>query len=118
MSLFDHLKFMSTFRKTNQNQSPLLDNRTDILIKESQSLRNSSQMADEAIETSIAVNERIMAQMNTMNNSANTYQSIINKVPVIGSMTSKIQVKRKKDRLILGSLIGFLMFFCVWYLFG
>lgn len=109
---------MSTYRKANQNQSPLLDNTTDILIKESQSLRNSSQLADNAIETSIAVNERIMAQMNTMDHSSNTYQSIINKVPLIGTMTSKIQIKRKKDRLILGSLIGFLMFFCVWYLFG
>ncbi|OHS99085.1 Golgi SNAP receptor complex member 1-like protein [Tritrichomonas foetus] len=110
---------MSAFRsKNNLGGSPYLDNRTDILIKESQSLRNSSQMVDDAIETGIAVNERLFNQMSTMSNSNQTFQAVIGKIPYIGDLTNKIQVKRKRDRMILGSLIGFLMFFCVWYLFG
>lgn len=104
--------------KSAQDCSPLINNQTDMLIKESQSLRNSTNMTDDAIETGILVNQRLLQQMDTMTRTTNTYSSILSKVPYIGELSSKIQIKRKKDRMILGSLIGFLMFFCVWYLFG
>ena len=104
--------------KNYSESSPLLDNRTDILIKENQSLVNSQRMVEEAIGTGIAVNERLIRQMETLGHSNNIFSDIATKVPLIGKLTGQIQIKRKRDRMILGSLIGFLMFFCVWYLFG
>ena len=90
----------------------------DDTVKESQSLMYSLRKADDAIETAGLVSERLNNQMSYLRSSNDRLEQIISTVPVIGNLTSKIEIRRRRDRLILGGLIGFLMFFCVWYLFG
>jgi len=98
--------------------SPLVDSRVDTLIKENQSLKNSLYLADASIDSADQAAQAIFRQTQSLANSKSAVGSIISGIPYIGELSNKVNVKRKKDRLILGSLIGFLMFVIVWYLFG
>lgn len=100
------------------NANPLANDAMDLLTNENQSLLNSHKDIDDTIDTGTEALERIQRQQRTLAGTNRSLNQIISKVPVIGDLSSKISVKRKRDRLILGGLIGFLMFFCVWYLFG
>lgn len=101
-----------------QSGSPFLDNRMEMLLAENQSIQNSTSAIDQTLEVGIATRERMLQQEAILAKSNSQLGRMIAQVPVVGQLASKIQVKRKRDRLILGGLIGFLMFFCVWYLFG
>ena len=98
--------------------SPSQDSRLDMLVKENASLSNTMRMVIEAQEQVIATGQRMSQQMSVLEGANDKMTSIITSVPYLGDLAKKIEVKRKRDRLILGGLIGFLMFFCVWYLFG
>ena len=90
----------------------------DNLIKENQSLKHSLHLVDSSITTAEESAQALLRQNSVLSESKNAVFQIISGIPLIGDLTNKISVKRKKDRLILGSIIGFLMFFIVWYLFG
>jgi len=92
--------------------------RFDILMSEAQSIRNTNDMIDETIQVGVAASERLLTQGARIGQSNTTLQQMIGNLPGIRYVGGLIEVKRKRDRLILGSLIGFLMFFFVWYLFG
>lgn len=94
------------------------DSRLEILAKENNSIMNSSRMVDDAISLSSQTMTRMDDQMRVINNANDRLTTIIQSVPYLGELAQGIQVRRKRDRLILGGLIGFLMFFIVWYLFG
>ena len=100
------------------NLSPLTDNRMDLLMKENDSIRKSKQGIDDAMELGIATQEKMLQQRAYMVGATSRLQSVIEQVPLVGTLAGKIEVKRQRDRLILGGLIGFLMFVIVWYLFG
>ena len=99
-------------------QNPSQDSRLEMLVKENASLTNTMRMVTEAQEQVIATGQRMAQQMSVLEGANEKMTSIITSVPYLGDLAKKIEVKRKRDRLILGGLIGFLMFFCVWYLFG
>lgn len=82
------------------------------------SLLHTNDDLDKALAMSDGVHVRLSAQAQALQNALDNLGGIIGKAPVIGSMASKIDVKKKRDRIILGGLIGFLEFFIVWYLFG
>jgi Golgi SNAP receptor complex protein 1 len=89
-----------------------------LLAAETSSIRESSDLVDSTLELANATTHKIRSQTTMMNNSNNNLQKYVAAVPIIGGLVKKIDVKRKRDRLVLGGLIGVLMFFCVWYLFG
>ena len=94
------------------------DSRLDTLLQENISLGQTMKMVTDAQELAAATQQRMAQQMSILESANDKMTKIITSVPYIGDLASKIEVKRKRDRLILGGLIGFLMFFCVWYLFG
>lgn len=101
-----------------EERTPFLNNRMDMLLSENRSIQNSASAVAKTLEVGIAARERLLEQEAALARSNNKLEQMIGQVPFVGQLASKIEVKRKKDRLILGGLIGFLMFFCVWYLFG
>ena len=105
-------------RKPNAFNKQSSDSRLEILVQENSSLTNTMKMVTEAQEQALATTQRMAQQMSILEGANQKMTTILTSVPYLGDMASKIQIKRKRDRLILGGLIGFLMFFCVWYLFG
>ncbi|EAX97703.1 hypothetical protein TVAG_280040 [Trichomonas vaginalis G3] len=103
---------------TNPNPTSGSDSKLDILSKENTSLMNSIKMVDDAIGIASESNVRMTEQMNSISVANDRLTTIIQGIPYIGELAQGIQVRRKRDRLVLGGLIGFLMFFIVWYLFG
>ena len=100
------------------DNNPSQDSRLEMLMKENMSLSNTMRMVSEAQEQALATGQRMNQQMAILEGANEKMTSIITSVPYLGDLAKKIEVKRRRDRLILGGLIGFLMFFCVWYLFG
>ena len=98
--------------------NPIQDSRLEMLMKENMSLSNTMRMVTEAQEQVLATGQRMDQQMSILEGANEKMTKIITSVPYLGDLAKKIEVKRRRDRLILGGLIGFLMFFCVWYLFG
>ena len=83
----------------------------DILNNCKNDLKNIMQMSTESMI-------RIREQRGRLINSRDRIDGLISGIPYVGEVVSKVKIKKKKDRLILSTLIGFLMFFVVWYLFG
>lgn len=90
----------------------------DTLRSESDLLRNCRKEIGNIMEMSNESMIRIREQREKLFKTGDRLHKLVTGVPYIGDMVSKIKIKKKKDRLILSSLIGFLMFFIVWYLFG
>jgi Golgi SNAP receptor complex protein 1 len=98
--------------------SPFLESRTDVALAANESIRRAQSLLEDTIDVGIAVQDRMASQGSLIDRSAGNVQKIIGKIPGIGNLATKIEIKRKRERLILGGIIGFLMFFCVWWLFG
>ena len=43
---------------------------------------------------------------------------IANRFPLINSLVQKINLKKRKDSVILGAVIGFCLLFMLWWVFG
>jgi Golgi SNAP receptor complex protein 1 len=106
------------FRSLPSRPASHLDDRFDILAAEHESIRNSSDLVDSAIDLGIATNERLITQGQMLAHSTSNMQQIIGKMPILGGLAAKVNVKRRRDRLILGTVIGVLAFILFWYMFG
>jgi hypothetical protein len=92
--------------------------RFNMLMSEHESIRNSDEALDATLDIGMAASDRLFAQSSGLAHSNAHLQTILSILPGARFFATKIQVNRKCGRLVLGSLIGSIMFFFVWYLFG
>ena len=95
-----------------------LSNSMNHSLSERIALEQTSSLIDHAFEVNLQTQRNLDEQDRTLQHAKRNLDQIILKIPYVGDLSKKILLKRKRDRIILGSLIGFLMFVLVWYLFG
>jgi hypothetical protein len=95
-----------------------LDDHFDILMTERDLLRNSADLVDTAIEAGVATNKRLITQGQVLAHSTGALQQFIGRFPGLEGLKSKVDVRRQRDRWILGGLIGVLAFLLFLYVFG
>lgn len=90
----------------------------DILLKESEHARNSERMLDEQISIAVETRESLVNQRVAFKAIQTKLNDISNRFPMINSLVQKVNLRKRRDSIILGSVIGLCFVFLLWYTFG
>ncbi|TRY73620.1 hypothetical protein TCAL_09915 [Tigriopus californicus] len=91
--------------------------RMDLLLKETESARNSERLIDDQINIAIESRETLVSQRVAFKAIQTKLNDIANRFPVINSLVQKINIRKRRDTLILGLVIGLCLTFLIWYAF-
>ena len=83
-----------------------LNRRTDLYLKENDHIRNSDRIADEVIGIAMATKENLNSQRNAFLNLSNRVLSVTKRFPMINNLVQKINIRKRRDTLIIGIVIS------------
>ncbi|KAF0294931.1 Golgi SNAP receptor complex member 1 [Amphibalanus amphitrite] len=95
-----------------------LNRRLDHLLKENEHIRNSDRLIDEQIAIAMETREHLGSQRATFKAIQTRVNDLAHRFPMINSLVQRIQLRKRRDSLILGAVIGLCLIFFIWYLFG
>ena len=94
------------------------NSRMDLLLRESESARNSERLIDEQINIALEARGALSAQRQAFKAIQTKLNDLGNRFPVINSLVQKINVRKRRDSIILGLVIGLCLTFLIWFAFG
>lgn len=89
-----------------KNASGVNNRRTEMYLKEHEHLRNSDRLADEAIEMAMATKENIGQQRTMFRGITARMNNLANRFPGINSLVQKINLRKRRDSVILACVIS------------
>ncbi|XP_037078151.1 Golgi SNAP receptor complex member 1-like [Pollicipes pollicipes] len=95
-----------------------LNRRLDHLLKENEHIRNSDRLIDEQIAIAMETREHLSGQRATFKAIQTRVNDLAHRFPMINSLLQRVQLRKRRDSLVLGLVIGLCLVFFVWYLFG
>lgn len=108
-----------------QNETNNLNNRrmennngqTSFYMKEFDHLKSSHSLIDQQIEIAELTKENLQSQRQSMKMIQQRMNNLVHKFPLINNLVKKVKLKKRKDTLILGSVISFCLFLMLVYIF-
>jgi Golgi SNAP receptor complex protein 1 len=94
-----------------------LSRRTDLYLKENEHLRSSERLADETIEIAMNTKENLSSQRKMFTNLSGRVINVANMFPSINSLVQKINIRKRRDALILGFVISVCLIIMLMYAF-
>ena len=94
-----------------------LSRRTDLYLKENEHLRSSERHADEVIEVALNTKENLSSQRKTFQSLTGRIVNVSNMFPGMNSLMQKINVRKRRDALILGVVISVCLIIMIMYMF-
>ncbi|KAK6190753.1 hypothetical protein SNE40_002548 [Patella caerulea] len=94
-----------------------LNRRTDLYLKENEHIRNSERLVDDQISIAIATKENLYSQKKFLDNITHKVNSIANRFPVINSLMQRINIRKRRDSIILGGVIAVCVILLLLYAF-
>ncbi|KAM4546388.1 Golgi SNAP receptor complex member 1 [Fundulus heteroclitus] len=91
--------------------------RTEIFLKEHEHLRNSNSLIDNAISIAMATKENITFQRGMLKSIQTRVTTLANRFPAINNLIQKINLRKRRDSLILGGVIGICTILLLLYTF-
>ncbi|XP_037950202.1 Golgi SNAP receptor complex member 1-like [Teleopsis dalmanni] len=104
---------LSTNSPTNSGLS-----RRDMYLKEGGHVANSNQMINDQINIAIETREHLLSQRQAFKRLQTRFNDISNRFPLISSLIQRINIKKKRDSLILGAVIAVCVFLLLLYIFN
>ncbi|XP_030370101.1 Golgi SNAP receptor complex member 1 [Scaptodrosophila lebanonensis] len=92
--------------------------RRDMYLKESGHLHSSSSMVNDQINIAIETRDNLHAQRYAFKRLQTRFNDISNRFPLISSLIQRINIKKRRDSLILGAVIGFCVILLLLYAFN
>ncbi|KAM9846765.1 Golgi SNAP receptor complex member 1-like [Aulostomus maculatus] len=89
-----------------KNSSGVNNRRTELFLKEHEHLRSSDRLIDNAISIAMATKENITFQRGMLKSIQTRVTTLANNFPTINSLIQKINLRKRRDSLILGGVIG------------
>lgn len=83
-----------------------LNRRTELYLKEHEHLRSSDALTEEAISIAISTKENLSRQRGMFSGITSKMGSVTNRFPLINSLVQKINLRKRRDSLILGGVIA------------
>uniref|UniRef100_A0A672G5P2 Golgi SNAP receptor complex member 1 n=1 Tax=Salarias fasciatus TaxID=181472 RepID=A0A672G5P2_SALFA len=80
--------------------------KTELFLKEHEHLRNSDRLIDNAISIAMATKENITFQRGMLKSIQTRVTTLANRFPAINSLIQKINLRKRRDSLLLGGVIG------------
>ena len=88
------------------------------LFQENHHLLNSERMIDDQVSIAMETRDHMKTQRETFKMIQTKVNDLSNRFPRINSLITKINIKKRRDVLILGGLIGLCFTFMLWWMFG
>ncbi|KAF7656782.1 hypothetical protein LDENG_00036290 [Lucifuga dentata] len=89
-----------------KSSSGVNNRRTELFLKEHEHLRNSDRLIDNAISIAMAAKDNITFQRGMLKSIQTRVTTLANRFPAINSLVQKINLRKRRDSLILGAVIG------------
>ncbi|KAH0549994.1 golgi SNAP receptor complex member Gos28 isoform X1 [Cotesia typhae] len=92
-------------------------NRRDMYLKENQHVHNSDRLINDQISIAIETRDHLVSQRQTFKKIQTRFNDLSNRFPMVNSLVQRINIRKRRDSLILGLLIGFCTFLMLLYAF-
>lgn len=89
-----------------KSSSGVNNRRTELFLKEHEHLRNSDRLIDTAISIAMSTKENITFQRGMLKSIQTRVTTLANRFPTINNLIQKINLRKRRDSLILGGVIG------------
>jgi len=89
--------------------------RTDLYLKENEHLRSSERLIDDQINIAIETKEHMMTQRGALKRMQTRVNDLSSRFPLINGLLQRINFRRRRDAVILGSVIGTCILFLILY---
>lgn len=106
--------------KTNNSDvtnAGLSSRRQDYFLRELGHLNNSHKSIDTSLEMASMIKKDLSNQRKYLSNITTKVNSIANRFPLVNNVLQKIKVKKRKDSLVLGSVIAVCLIILLLYMF-
>ncbi|VDI36027.1 golgi SNAP receptor complex member 1 [Mytilus galloprovincialis] len=94
-----------------------LNRRTDMYLKEHDHIRSSEKMIDDQISIAIATKENLQSQRKVLGTITQKMNSLANRFPLINTLMQKINLRKRRDTIILASVIATCVIILLLYAF-
>merc|ERR1719433_1900992 len=89
--------------------------RMELLLKESEHARNSERLIDEHISIAVESREALVNQRLAFKAIQTKLNDISNKFPMINNLVQKINLRKRRDAIIVAVVIGLCLTFLLWW---
>ncbi|XP_050500109.1 Golgi SNAP receptor complex member 1 [Diabrotica virgifera virgifera] len=93
-------------RGTDNFRSDGINNRRDIYLKENQHIHNSDRLVNDQISIAMETREHLTSQRQTLKRLQTRFNDISNKYPVINSLIQRINIRKRRDSIIIGLIVS------------
>uniref|UniRef100_A0A1A9UTH7 Golgi SNAP receptor complex member 1 n=1 Tax=Glossina austeni TaxID=7395 RepID=A0A1A9UTH7_GLOAU len=93
-------------------------NRRDMYMKESSHLNSSNALINDQINIAIETRENLLSQRHAFKRLQTRFNDISNRFPLISSLIQRINIKKKRDALIVGAVVGLCVVLLLLYAFN
>ncbi|XP_040194512.1 Golgi SNAP receptor complex member 1 isoform X1 [Lithobates pipiens] len=91
--------------------------RTELFLKEHEHLRSSDRLIEETISIAMATKENMTSQRGILKSIQSRMNTLANRFPAVNSLIQRINLRKRRDSLILGSIIGICTILLLLYAF-
>jgi len=91
--------------------------KSELYAKENEHVRNSEIMIDEQITVAMRTRDTLFSQRNAVKSIQTQMTNLANRFPMINSLIGRINVRRRKDSIVIGCVIAVCMTFLLIYIF-
>ncbi|XP_053562109.1 Golgi SNAP receptor complex member 1 isoform X1 [Bombina bombina] len=91
--------------------------RTELFLKEHEHLRSSDRLIEETISIAMATKENMTSQRGFLKSIQSRMNTLANRFPALNSLIQRINLRKRRDSLILGAVIGICTILLLLYAF-
>ncbi|XP_016128136.1 Golgi SNAP receptor complex member 1 isoform X1 [Sinocyclocheilus grahami] len=109
MAIREREDLLGSVRKdieTYKSGSGVNNRRTELFLKEHEHLRNSDRLIDDTISIAMATKENMTSQRGLLKSIQSRVNTLANRFPAINNLIQRINLRKRRDSLILGGVIG------------
>uniref|UniRef100_A0A673BTL1 Golgi SNAP receptor complex member 1 n=1 Tax=Sphaeramia orbicularis TaxID=375764 RepID=A0A673BTL1_9TELE len=100
-----------------KSSSGVNNRRTELFLKEHEHLKSSDRLIDNAISIAMATKENITFQRGMLKSIQTRVTTLANRFPAINNLIQKINLRKRRDSLVLGGVIGICTILLLLYTF-
>ncbi|CAG0882751.1 unnamed protein product [Darwinula stevensoni] len=109
---------LRVYSRSNYKQTSGLNRRMDLYLKESEHIRSSERMIDEQINIAMETRDHLHGQRAAFKMIQTKMNDLTNRFPMINSLVQRTTLRKRRDSIILGSVIGICTVLLLLYAFG
>lgn len=98
-------------------KNPGLNRRNELYMKEHEHVRSSDRMVDEQISIAVKTKDELLNQRIAMKAIQTKMTTLANRFPMINSLMQRINIRKRRDSIIIGCVIGICIILILLYMF-